>query len=53
MKTIWVFGWDQQYPAPDNFLAAFETWEEAREFEATIRTEYERTEIKSIYDRLI
>lgn len=32
LTPFWVLGWDQYYPYVDNFVAAFETREEAEQF---------------------
>jgi hypothetical protein len=34
MKIYWVLGYDKYYPSADNFMASFETYEEAAEYAA-------------------
>lgn len=55
MKVFWVYGWYVYDPSVDNFVASFETYEEAEEF---VRTERDRSDafdrycIKDIAERL-
>ena len=32
MKVFWIYNWDTYYPSVDNYLASFETEEEADEY---------------------
>lgn len=56
MKVFWVNGWDVYYPGVDNFLASFETEEEAQAYADSKPPRYNFTfdfyEVVDISDRL-